>query len=232
MYNISKKSNDFDCWCISTIKRELTNLSVSLLNANVKTWCISAANENDKTERLKYISPIFIHKGEVMISFYEIDDNYIDYLRQFDSKILSTKDGDRKYLRKYIGIMMHNRDCKYFIPLSSYKPKTYDNMYESKSLKKIGNMAVLRINNMIPVIDEVIHKMDFNSITDQNYKYLLQSEYRIIKSREKEIRTDSRIIYYYRLNEKNKDKGLYNICCDYKLLEEKSKEYLTKKDSN
>ena len=95
MYNISKKSNDFDCWCISTIKRELTNLSVSLLNANVKTWCISAANENDKTERLKYISPIFIHKGEVMISFYEIDDNYIDYLRQFDSKILSTKDGDR-----------------------------------------------------------------------------------------------------------------------------------------
>jgi len=105
-------------------------------------------------------------------------------------------------------------------------------MYESKSLKKIGNMAVLRINNMIPVIDEVIHKMDFNSITDQNYKYLLQSEYRIIKSREKEIRTDSRIIYYYRLNEKNKDKGLYNICCDYKLLEEKSKEYLTKKDTN
>ena len=167
-----------------------------------------------------------------MISFYEIDDDYIDYLRQFDNKILSTKDGDRKCSRKYIGIMMHNRDYKYFIPLSSYKSKTYDNMYESKSLKKIGNMAVLRINNMIPVIDEVIHKVDFNSIIDQNYKCLLQSEYRIIKSREKEIRIDSRIIYFYRLNDKNKDKGLYRLCCDYKLLEEKSKEYIKYKDTN
>lgn len=209
----------------------ITNLSVSLLNANVKTWCISAVNENDKTERLKYVSPVFIHKGEKMISFYEIDDDYIDFLRQFDRKILSTKDGHRKYSRKYIGIMMHNRDYKYFIPLSSYKP-IYDNMYESKSLKKIGDMAVLRINNMIPVINGVIHRVDFNSIADLNYKYLLQSEYRIIKNREKEIRTDSRIVYYYRLNDKNKDKGLYNLCCDYKLLEEKSKEYLADKDTN
>lgn len=85
---------------------------------------------------------------------------------------------------------------------------------------------------MIPVIDEVIHKVNFNSITDQNYKCLLQSEYRIIKSREKEIRTDSRIIYFYRLNDKNKDKGLYNLCCDYKLLEEKSKEYMKYKDAH
>ena len=167
-----------------------------------------------------------------MISFYEIDDGYIDYLRQFDNKVLSTKEEDRRYSRKYIGIMIYNHDCKYFIPLSSYKPKTYDNMYESKSLKKIGDMAVLRINNMVPVIDEVVHKVDFASITDENYKYLLQSEYRIIKNREKEIRTDSRIVYYYRLNDKNKGKGLYNLCCDYKLLEEKSKEYSPTKDVN
>ena len=160
-----------------------------------------------------------------MISFYEVDDDYIDYLRQFDRKILSTKEGDRKYSRKYIGIMLHNRNHKYFIPLSSYKPETYDSMYESKSFKKIGNMAVLRINNMIPVTDEVIHPINFNSISDSNYKYLLLSEYRIIKNREKEIRTDSRIIYYYRINDKNKNKSLYNLCCDYQLLEEKSKNY-------
>lgn len=167
-----------------------------------------------------------------MISFYEINDDYIDYLRQFDKKILSTKDGDRKYSRKYIGIMLHNRNYKYFIPLSSYKPETYDRMYESKSLKKIGNMAVLRINNMIPVIDEVIHRVDFNTISDPNYRYLLLSEYRIIKSREKEIRMDARIVYYYRLNNKNKGKGLYNLCCDYLLLEEKSTMYCTNKDTN
>lgn len=167
-----------------------------------------------------------------MISFYEVDDTYIEYLRKFDKKVLTTKDEDRKHTRKYIGIMMQNHDYKYFIPLSSYKPDTYDEMYESISLKKIGNMAVLRINNMIPVIDEVVHKINFNSVSDIKYKNLLLSEYRVIKNREREIRIDSRIVYYYRLNDKNKDKKLYALCCDFKLLEEKSNEYKNNKDTN
>lgn len=160
-----------------------------------------------------------------MISLYEIDDNYIEYLRKFDKKVLSPKVEDRKYSRKYVGILLHNREFKYFVPLSSYKPELYDSMYESPSLKKIGNMAVLRINNMIPVVDDVIHRINFRAENDEKYKKLLQNEYRIIKSREREIRTDSRIVYYYRLNDKNKLKGLYNICCDFKLLEEKAIEY-------
>lgn len=160
-----------------------------------------------------------------MINLYEIDDDYIDYLRKFDKKVLSSKTDNRTFTRKYVGILLHNKCFKYFIPLSSYKPDVYDSMYESPSLKKIGNMAVLRINNMIPVIDSVIHKIDFNAETDINYRILLRNEYRILKTREREIRTDSRIVYYYRLNEKNKFKGLYNICCDFKLLEEKAIQY-------
>ena len=164
-----------------------------------------------------------------MLSFYEIDDDYIEYLRRFDKKVLITKDEDRMHTRKYIGIMFHNREYKYFIPLSSYKPETYDDMYESISLKKIGNMAVLRINNMIPVVDDVVHEVIFNSVPDMKYRNLLISEYRIIKTREREIRIDSRIVYHYRLNHKNKGKGLYDLCCNFQLLEEKSKEYKTNK---
>lgn len=167
-----------------------------------------------------------------MISFYEVDDKYIEYLRKYDKKVLSTKDEDRKHTRKYIGIMFHNREYKYFIPLSSYKPETYDDMYESISLKKIGNMAVLRINNMIPVVDEVVHEVIFNSVSDMKYRNLLISEYRIIKNREREIRIDTRIVYHYRLNDKNKGKGLYDLCCNFPLLEEKSKEYIMNKDTN
>lgn len=157
-----------------------------------------------------------------MIEFYEIDDEYIDYLQKFDSKIYSTKMGNRNHARKYIGVLFHNKNCKYIIPLSSYKPQTYDDMYESISFKKIANYAVLRINNMIPIIDSVIHKIDFSKETDERYKTLLQNEYRVIKSREKEIRRDSRIVYFYRLNDKNKNTKLYNICCNFVLLEEKS----------
>lgn len=171
------------------------------------------------------ISPVLLDIGEQMISLYEIDDEYIEYLRKFDNKVLSPKAGERKFTRKYVGVLFHNKDHKYFIPLSSYKPEIYDNMYESISLKKIGNMAVLRINNMIPVVDSVIHRIDFSKEEDQQYRLLLQNEYRTIKSREREIRTDSRIVYHYRLNDRNKEKGLYKICCDFHLLEEKSKEY-------
>ena len=160
-----------------------------------------------------------------MISIYEIDDEYIEYLRKFDKKVLSTKIEDRHHSRKYVGVLFHNKEFCYFIPLSSYKPETYDSMYESKSLKKIGDMAVLRINNMIPVIDGVVNRIDFSFVSDEKYKTLLQNEYRILKSREREIRIDSRIVYFYRLNEANKDKPLYQICCNFKLLEEKSKLY-------
>lgn len=102
-----------------------------------------------------------------MFSLYEIDDNYVEYLRKFDKKVLSSKVGGREHTRKYIGILFHNKDVKYFIPLSSYKPETYDSMYESLSFKKIGNMAVLRINNMIPIIDSVVHKIDFSQEKDE-----------------------------------------------------------------
>lgn len=160
-----------------------------------------------------------------MISLYEVEDDYIEYLSKFDEKVLSPKVGDRKFTRKYVGILFQNREYKYFIPLSSYKSEIYDSMYESPSLKKIGDIAVLRINNMIPVVDSVIHRINFSDEKDNQYRLLLQNEYRIIKSREREIRTDSRIVYHYRLNDKNKEKRLYKICCDFKLLEEKSKEY-------
>ena len=68
-------------------------------------------------------------------------------------------------------------------------------------------------------------KINFNSVSDIKYKNLLLSEYRVIKNREREIRIDSRIVYYYRLNDKNKDKKLYALCCDFKLLEEVSANY-------
>ncbi len=177
--------------------------------------------------RDRNISPVLCMSGVQMISLYEIDDNYIEYLRKFDKKVLSPKVEDRKFTRKYVGILLHNKEYNYFIPLSSYKAEVYNNMYESPSLKKIGDMAVLRINNMIPAMDSVIHRINFRDEKDSQYRLLLQNEYRIIKSREREIRTDSRIVYYYRLNDRNKEKGLYKICCDFRLLEEKSKKYNT-----
>lgn len=45
-----------------------------------------------------------------MISLYEIDDDYIEYLRKFDNRVLSPKAGERKFTRKYVGVLFHNKD--------------------------------------------------------------------------------------------------------------------------
>lgn len=87
-------------------------------------------------KRRGYCLSCFYTQGEKMLNLYEIDDDYIEYLRGFDSKVLSSKQGNRKETRKYIGVLLHNKNYKYFIPLSSYKPETYDSMNESISFKK------------------------------------------------------------------------------------------------
>ncbi len=40
-----------------------------------------------------------------------------------------------------------------------------------------GNLGAINLNNMIPVVDDALIPIDFNKITDFNYKRLLQKQY-------------------------------------------------------
>ena len=57
--------------------------------------------------------------------FVLITDEYIDYLRKTEPRVMSNKAGERIYHRKYLGIIEELNGHKYFIPLSSPKPKDY-----------------------------------------------------------------------------------------------------------
>lgn len=50
-----------------------------------------------------------------MINLYEIDDGYIEYLRKFDKKVLSSKAQERKFTGKYVGVLFHNKERKVYI---------------------------------------------------------------------------------------------------------------------
>lgn len=108
----------------------------------------------------------------------------------------------------------------YFVPLSSYKPDKHDDMNEAIDFLKLRNYSVININNMIPVPTSEITYVNFKDEPDLKYKDLLGSEYRLIKAREQEILRNSRIVYNYRMDNKNKEKSLYKRCCDFKKLEE------------
>lgn len=151
------------------------------------------------------------------LKFYEIDDFYIDYLRQFDDTVPKTKIENRKENRKYTGILFNIDNMDYLAPLSSFKEK-HNKIKEKIDFIKIGNYAVVNLNNMIPVKKNVIHPVNFNNIKDVKYRHLLQNEYKIIKDKSKKIFNNADILY--------RKVTLYNEpiakrCCNFKLLEEK-----------
>ena len=55
--------------------------------------------------------------------FYEIDENYINFLSQFSEHLFKNAKITQKHSRKYIGILFEINEMKYFAPLSSFKLK-------------------------------------------------------------------------------------------------------------
>lgn len=113
--------------------------------------------------------------------FVLITDEYIDYLRKTELRVMSNKAGERIYHRKYLGIIEELNGHKYFIPLSSPKPKDYAQngkpkfdtlvtIYIKDSKRLYGT---LKFNNMIPVPDSEIIKYDLNDEGDLKYKLIV-----------------------------------------------------------
>ena len=59
------------------------------------------------------------------LKLYYIDNDYIDYLRQFDYKVYDNKEDRRKVMRKYLGIVLTINEMKYYIPMTSPKKSDY-----------------------------------------------------------------------------------------------------------
>lgn len=123
------------------------------------------------------------------IAFYEIDNDYIEYLYQVDSKVYYHP-SYRETIKPYVGILVDIGNIKYFIPLTSAKEKhknqrmrshdylmIYDlvdkNSNEKNAIyrdhpnlldKKYHILAVLDIRKMIPVADGAYKKIEFKSL--------------------------------------------------------------------
>lgn len=97
-------------------------------------------------------------------------------------------------------------------------------MKDSIDFIKIGEMAVININNMIPVPDDVIIRYEIQNEKDIKYRDLLRNEYKICKQKESLIINNANKLY--------RKVTIYNSyiskrCCNFKLLEQKCLEYQT-----
>lgn len=159
--------------------------------------------------------------------FYEVSDEYIEYLSQFDKKMMYSKVETRKFKRKYIGILLKINQVNYIAPLSSYKEK-HNSMKEAIDFIKIQDKAVINLNNMFPVSTNEISQVIIEEIKDDGYKQLLRNEYNDCIPKFKKIIKNAKVLY--------EQVTKYNMpirkrCCDFKKLELKCIEYKKKREN-
>ncbi len=136
------------------------------------------------------------------IKFYEVSEDYVDYLVPHAPHLFRNKKQGQQNSRKYIGVVLHINEMNYFAPLSSFKDK-YHKMNETLDLIKIKNYSVINLNNMFPVPEDCYFYVDISKECNLKYKSLL----------------------LYNLKIKGQKSALTNRCNDFLLLEELCKEY-------
>ena len=169
------------------------------------------------------------------IQLFEVDDYYIQYLQQFDNRVLNHYGANYVKSRKYLGVLININDCDYIAPLSSPNPKTdYDKGVIRKSIipiiriiklgKKAKLLGTIKLTNMIPIYDStVLNYYDVNNETDINYKNLVLDELRFIYANKNKIFHNAIKLYQQKIN--NMSMGYIKNTVDFQLLEEKAKLY-------
>lgn len=157
------------------------------------------------------------------IKIYEINPEYINYLLPYAPHLFQNKQSGQHNERKYIGIILTINDMHYFAPLSSFKDK-HKKMRNALDFIKIGDYAVININNMFPVPDGEYTYVDIPSVKNPQYQKLLMTEYRIIRKLQDKIIKNAAEVYKHKINNGNTT-SLAKRCNDFTLLEEISKKF-------
>ena len=158
------------------------------------------------------------------LKIYYLDENYINYLRKYDNRVAYNKNQKRPY----IGVVYTFNGLNYFAPLAHPRPKHLKMSERAIDVFKIdkGKLGVVNINNMIPTPIECIAEV-LPTITDEKYKILIENQTTFINNHKNTL---FRKVRQFKLQyDKNHlPENVKNRCCDFYLLEQKSKEYIEK----
>ena len=118
------------------------------------------------------------------MKFYNIKDEYINYLKKYDAKVVDNKKGKRPY----VGVVLEIEGIKYYTPFTLPKEK-HRKMKNTKDFRKInqGIYGAINFNNMIPVVDSALLLIDIDAMEDSKYQRLLQNQYKCIKADREQI---------------------------------------------
>ena len=158
---------------------------------------------------------------------YHVDMKYIRDLAKTDDNVMSVSPQVNKEMRPFVGVVIIHDNLAYCIPLSSPKEKhrTMKNDRDfSKIVDKKGKLiGVLNFNNMIPVFEDVLHKVDIRVRSSDDpgtkaYKGLLNDQLDWCNANREAIEKKGGKLYDLIIYEK----GSYVLrkrCCDFRKLE-------------
>lgn len=178
--------------------------------------------------------------GIKKLTFFTVDDDYIEYLREKDNHVLFNKPQNER--RPYVGFVLNINNSTYLVPLTSKVrptnkittriPNTFSKKqmsepdFNTKYPKYLGS---IKFNCMIPVFDEVVTKINLDELskTEEGKKYtdLLNKE--IIFCNNNKDNIVAKALKTYQMCEANKkhEVKLIEACCNFKILETASIEY-------
>ena len=182
------------------------------------------------------------------LDFYDVKMKYIRDLHNADSHVMSQSPQVNKDTRRYIGIIMVFNEHKYCIPISSGTKTKFQEKKNQVDLIKIPDvekkdkngafktLAVLNINNMIPVDDSVVVKVDLrdcagDSIPQRQRKGLLRKELNWCRDNYDLI--ERRVLKVYKLvtETPEKNRNLTRRSCNFKRLEAVLNSYISKQST-
>lgn len=154
-----------------------------------------------------------------MLYFYDVDERYIDFLKQYDEQVPDIKYSNNN---KFVcGIVLSVNNIDYYAPISHLKNKQQTNLQIYDESRVI---STIRFSFMFPAIPDVLTKKEFSIIakSDRKYADLLQAEYEFCSKNIDTIHKKAIAVYQIGCN---KEHRLNYTCCDFKLLEQHYKEY-------
>lgn len=169
------------------------------------------------------------------MKWYALTNEYIDYLKEFDSHVPNNDYGDR--MKCFLGdVCAREGEIVFVAPLTSYKPK-FENWENDIDFYKVENresgkiFGAINLNNMIPVPKTVVTEITEDNLPEfrvfankreqRNYWKLLQQELACINE-EKIHKFAEKLLIVIESNPMSK---LAGRCCKFQLLEHKAKEF-------
>lgn len=157
----------------------------------------------------------------------KVDYNYCDYLRKYDNRV--PYNAGTKELRPFVGILFIVNGMEYYAPLSSPKLK-HMNMKNNIDIIKIdgGRLGVVNFNNMIPVTSDNYEIVDLNvkpkDPSELKRQILLKSQLLWLNKNIKNVKGKAVRLYEMQKTDRLPNR-IKSRCCNFKLLEEKCREY-------